>query len=88
MKMYIITEELLKESISGLRSFGKVAVETTVEKLKNLKEKDTTVKFHFEQKGFNAHTGDGVFTYDTPEHALQAVEDMKNKIGFTNIEII
>lgn len=88
MKMYIISEELIEETISGLRAFGKVATETTVEKLKNLKEKGTTVKFHFEHKGFNAHTGDGEFSFITPEYALMSAKNMKNTTGFTNVEII
>jgi len=38
-----------------------------------------TIKFTFKQTGFNVHIAKGIFTYDTPEHARQAAEDMKKR---------
>lgn len=46
-----------------------------------------TVRFSFKQTGFNAHTAKGVFTYDTPEHAKAAAEDMKKKKGFSRVRL-
>jgi hypothetical protein len=40
MKQYIISENLLDETIAGLNVFGGVAVADTVDKLKQLKEID------------------------------------------------
>ena len=40
-KHYLISEELLKEVISGLQTYGKSAAElTTLEKLRNLEKHD------------------------------------------------
>jgi hypothetical protein len=40
MKMYLISPELLKEAISGLRAYGKQATKDTVKKLRKLEETD------------------------------------------------
>jgi hypothetical protein len=46
MKQYFISEDLLEEAIGGLVVFGRVAVECTVEKLKQLEEVDLIESFY------------------------------------------
>ena len=47
-----------------------------------------TVLFHFEQKGVNAHTANGSFTYDTPEMAQKAAERMNLQDKFNDVRIV
>ncbi len=46
MKTYLISEELLKEAISGLKVYGKAATEQTVEKLKELERHDVIEEYN------------------------------------------
>jgi hypothetical protein len=55
---------------------------------KQLKKPKKTVKFNFEQKGFNAHTAEGEFTYDTEAEARESVERLKTAKGFSNIRLL
>jgi uncharacterized protein YxeA len=50
-------------------------------------EKRPIVTFHFEQKGFNAHTADGKFTYDNLEGALKSAKGMMAQEGFSNVKV-
>jgi len=55
---------------------------------KQLREPKRTVKFNFEQKGFNAHTAEGEFTYDTETQAKEAVERFRKLKGYSNIRLL
>ena len=46
-----------------------------------------TVVFDFEQKGFNAHTAHGEFTYDTTENAMAAAERLEKTDGYSNVRL-
>ena len=45
------------------------------------------IRFNFKQTGFNAHTAEGTFTYETHEGAYRAAENMRSKPGYSNLRL-